>query len=61
MKESKALTTENLEDINLTANQLRALHDHILANFDTRREVRTNEEKSPKNAKSMLSCVDLGG
>jgi chromosome segregation ATPase len=59
-KESKALTTESLEDIALTVNHLHTSCDFILENFDTRKEARTNEGESLKNAKSVLSGASFG-
>merc|ERR1719169_175631 len=59
-KESKALTVESLEDIALTVNHLHTSCDFILDNYDTRKEARTNESESLKNAKSVLAGADLG-
>merc|ERR1719440_1564264 len=59
-KESKALTTETLEDIALTVNHLHTSCDFILENFDTRKEARTNEGESLKNAKAVLSGASFG-
>merc|ERR1719456_1935096 len=59
-KESKALTTETLEDIALTVNHLHTSCDFILQNYDTRKEARTNEGESLKNAKAVLAGADLG-
>jgi len=54
-KESKMLTVESLEDINLTVNHLHTSCDFILQNYDTRKEARTNEGESLKNSKAVLS------
>jgi len=59
-KESKALTVESLEDINLTIGHLHSSCDFILENYDTRKEARTNEAESLKNSKSVLAGADLG-
>ena len=59
-KEAKALTTETLEDIALTVNHLHTSCDFIIQNYDSRKEARTNESESLKNAKSVLAGADLG-
>merc|ERR1719183_2349342 len=59
-KEAKVLTTETLEDIALTVNHLHTSCDFIIQNYDSRKEARTNESESLKNAKSVLAGADLG-
>merc|ERR1719408_1030898 len=54
-KEAKVLTTETLEDIALTVNHLHTSCDFIIQNYDSRKEARTNESESLKNAKSVLA------
>merc|ERR1719440_248211 len=57
-KEAKVLTTETLEDIALTVNHLHTSCDFIIQNYDSRKEARTNESESLKNAKSVLAGAD---
>merc|ERR1719321_2330411 len=59
-KEAKVLTVESLEDIQLTVNHLHTSCDFIIQNYDSRKEARTNESESLKNAKSVLAGADLG-
>merc|ERR1719197_129933 len=59
-KEAKVLTVETLEDIALTVNHLHTSCDFIIQNYDSRKEARTNESESLKNAKSVLAGADLG-
>merc|ERR1719238_339877 len=54
-KESKALSVEALEDINLTVNHLHQQCDFLQQNYDARKEARTTEGESLKNGKSVLS------
>jgi len=51
------------EDLSLIATTIQDLHvscDFILQNFDLRREARTNESESLKNAKAILSGANFG-
>merc|ERR1719353_2222767 len=53
--EAKALTTESLEDVNLTISHLHTTCDFLIENYDARKEARSNEMDSLKNGKAVLS------
>lgn len=58
LQELKEANTATAEDLSLIATTIQDLHascDFILQNFDLRREARTNEVESLKNAKAILS------
>merc|ERR1719473_627231 len=52
--ESSALSSEELSQIKTTISNLHGSCDFILDNFDLRKEARTNEMESLKNAKAVL-------
>jgi chromosome segregation ATPase len=58
--ESKALTTEALEDVRLTINHLHTSCDFLQENYDSRKEARTNELESLKNGKAVLAGANMG-
>jgi hypothetical protein len=58
--ESKALTTETLEDVSQTINHLHTSCDFLQENYDSRKEARDNELASLKNGKAVLAGADLG-
>jgi hypothetical protein len=59
-EESKALSTESLEDIGMTINHLHTQCDFLLQNYDARKEARSAESESLKNGKAVLSGADFG-
>jgi len=58
-EESKALSTESLEDIGMTINHLHTQCDFLLQNYDARKEARSAEAESLKNGKAVLSGADF--
>lgn len=54
-KEKKSLTFEELEEIMSYIHELHSSCDFIMENFDMRKEARTNEVESLKNAKAVLA------
>merc|ERR1719191_458675 len=54
-KESKALSVEKLTEIGNYVFDLHASCDFIMESFDMRKEARTNEMESLKNAKNVLA------
>merc|ERR1719262_600743 len=54
-KTDQASTTEGLGKLNELIAGLHAECDFLIANFDTRKEARTNEIEGLKNAKAVLS------
>merc|ERR1719387_2507423 len=59
-KENKALTVEKLEQVNNYEQDLHVSCDFIMENFDMRKEARTNEIESLKNAKAVLAGANFG-
>merc|ERR550514_1283058 len=59
-KEGKALTDEQLTQVRTQISNLHGSCDFILDNFDLRKEARTNEVESLKNAKAVLKGATLG-
>merc|ERR1719326_1952017 len=60
LKESMAATQKDLDLIATTIQDLHVSCDFILQNFDLRKEARTNEVESLKNAKAILSGASFG-
>merc|ERR1719316_1328306 len=60
LKESAAATAKDLDLIATTLSDLHVSCDFILQNFDLRKEARTNESESLKNAKAILSGANFG-
>jgi len=60
LKEANTATAEDLSLVATTIQDLHASCDFILQNFDLRREARTNEVESLKNAKAILSGANFG-
>jgi hypothetical protein len=60
LKESKAAADEDLSLINKYVADLHVSCDFIIQNFDLRKEARTNEMESLKNAKAILSGANFG-
>merc|ERR1719359_2248233 len=54
-KETRAATVQDLKLVETTIQDLHASCDFILQNFDLRKEARTNEIESLKNAKVVLA------
>merc|ERR1719272_2599630 len=54
-KERKSLTFQEVEEVQNYIQELHMSCDFILANFDMRKEARTNEVESLKNAKAVLA------
>merc|ERR1719428_1839699 len=54
-KEKKSLTFDELEEIASYIHELHSSCDFIMENFDMRKEARTNEVESLKNAKAVLA------
>jgi len=59
-KESKTLSVSKLEEINNYIFDLHGSCDFIMENFDMRKEARTNEMESLKNAKAILAGANFG-
>merc|ERR1719313_3110943 len=59
-KESKTLSVGKLEEINNYIFDLHGSCDFIMENFDMRKEARTNEMESLKNAKAILAGASFG-
>merc|ERR1719453_2751242 len=59
-EESKAMSTETLEDVSMTINHLHTQCDFLLQNYDARKEARSAEAESLKNGKAVLAGADLG-
>merc|ERR1719161_1285138 len=59
-KESKSLSAEKLMEIHSYEQDLHVSCDFIMENFDMRKEARTNEMESLKNAKAVLSGANFG-
>jgi len=59
-KESKSLSLEKLEQIHGYIQDLHTSCDFIMDNFDMRKEARTNEIESLKNAKAVLAGANFG-
>merc|ERR1719359_1752000 len=59
-EESKAMSTETLEDVSMTINHLHTQCDFLLQNYDARKEARRAEAESLKNGKAVLAGADLG-
>merc|ERR1719160_584359 len=59
-KASKSLTFEKLEEIQNYIQDLHMSCDFIMENFDMRKEARTNESESLKNAKAVLAGAGFG-
>merc|ERR1719408_614468 len=59
-KESKALSVDKLENIHNYIQDLHVSCDFIVENFDMRKEARTNEMESLKNAKAVLAGANFG-
>jgi hypothetical protein len=55
LKENKATTLKQMEDINAYNMEVHGSCDFILQNFKLREEARTNEIESLKNAKAVLA------
>jgi hypothetical protein len=55
LKESKAMTLKQMEDINAYNVEVHGSCDFILQNFKLREEARTNEVEGLKNAKAVLA------
>jgi len=63
LQQLKTAQTANAEDLELVATTIQDLHascDFILQNFDLRKEARTSEVESLKNAKAILSGANFG-
>merc|ERR1719263_2378135 len=60
LKESAAATATDLDLIATTIQDLHVSCDFLLQNFDLRKEARTNEVESLKNAKAILSGANFG-
>merc|ERR1719321_129231 len=60
VKESKALAVEKQLAMQSYEQDLHVSCDFIMENFDMRKEARTNEMESLKNAKAMLSGANFG-
>merc|ERR1719456_783766 len=58
-EESKAMSTETLEDVGMTINHLHTQCDFLLQNYDARKEARSAEAESLKNGKAALAGADL--
>jgi len=58
-KESKTLSVEKLEQIHGYIQDLHTSCDFIMDNFDMRKEARTNEMESLKNAKAVLAGANF--
>merc|ERR1719160_1690084 len=54
-KETRAATAQDLKLVATTIQDLHASCDFILQNYDLRKEARTNEIESLKNAKAVLA------
>merc|ERR1719335_1729071 len=54
-KETRAATAQDLKLVGTTIQELHASCDFILQNYDLRKEARTNEIESLKNAKAVLA------
>jgi len=59
-KETRTATVKDLELIHTYISDLHVSCDFILQNFDLRKEARTNEAESLKNAKAILSGANFG-
>jgi len=59
LKESKAANDKDLDLISGVIQDLHVSCDFLLQNFDLRKEARTNEVESLKNAKAILSGADF--
>jgi len=59
-KESRTATQQDLDLVHTYIGDLHVSCDFILQNFDLRREARTNEGESLKNAKAILSGANFG-
>merc|ERR1719301_109465 len=59
LKESKTATDKDLDLINGVIQDLHVSCDFLLQNFDLRKEARTNEVESLKNAKAILSGANF--
>merc|ERR1719198_2901092 len=59
LKESKTATDKDLELISGVIQDLHVSCDFLLQNFDLRKEARTNEVESLKNAKAILSGANF--
>merc|ERR1719159_2101814 len=59
LKESKTATDTDLDLINGVIQDLHVSCDFLLQNFDLRKEARTNEVESLKNAKAILSGANF--
>merc|ERR1719281_2358187 len=63
LEAEKSVLSDTTEDLNLIATTLSDLHaqcDFLLQNYDLRKEARTNEIESLKNAKAILSGANFG-
>merc|ERR550537_46763 len=62
LEAEKGMLADTSEDLNLIATTLSDLHaqcDFLLQNYDLRKEARTNEIESLKNAKAILSGANF--
>merc|ERR1719465_37048 len=59
LKESKTATDKDLDLVNGVIQDLHVSCDFLLQNYDLRKEARTNEIESLKNAKAILSGADF--
>merc|ERR1719456_1978024 len=60
VKRAKMMTVEELEQVHEFVGTLHQSCDFIMDNFDLRKEARTNEMESLKNAKSVLAGAKFG-
>merc|ERR1719424_2729309 len=59
-QESKTLSVQKLEEVHNFIQDLHVSCDFIMENFDMRKEARTNEMESLKNAKAILAGANFG-
>merc|ERR1719252_46395 len=59
LKESKTATDKDLDLVNGVIQDLHVACDFLIQNYDLRKEARTNEVESLKNAKAILSGANF--